>query len=101
MTIPKKAGAEAADPGAIAQQADGLQERLEGARKLSIDRLQPNPDQPRRTIGQDGIEDLKASIESTGIIEPLIVRPHGDGFQIICGERRYLASKALGTRKCP
>lgn len=101
MATQKKAGADLAALEEIGHQTDALQERLKGARKLSIDRLQPNPDQPRRTIGKDGIENLRKSIESTGIIEPLIVRPHGDGFQIICGERRYLAAKALGLMEVP
>lgn len=101
MATRKKAGADLAALEEIGHQTDALHERLKGARRLPIGSLQPNPDQPRRNIGKDGIEDLKKSIESTGIIEPLIVRPHGEGYQIICGERRYVASKALGLKDVP
>jgi ParB family chromosome partitioning protein len=68
-------------------------------RMIDLALLDPNPEQPRRTIGEIG--DLVASIKEKGLLEPLIVRPLGDRFQIIAGERRYHAAKAAGLSLVP
>lgn len=68
-------------------------------RLIPIDQIRPNPDQPRMNIGD--LSELKASIREKGLLEPLIVRPHGDGFQLIAGERRWRACKELGIDKVP
>lgn len=64
-----------------------------------IDRIDPNPDQPRHRMGD--LTELKASIAEKGIIEPLIVRPRGDRYGIIAGERRYQAAVQLGLAELP
>lgn len=66
---------------------------------LLLDSIEPNPDQPRQTIGD--LSELVDSIREKGVLEPLIVRPRGDGYQIIAGERRWRACKQLGLEKIP
>jgi ParB family transcriptional regulator, chromosome partitioning protein len=68
-------------------------------RLVPIDRIDPNPGQPRQVMGD--LSELIASIAEKGIIEPLVVRPRGDRFQIIAGERRYQAAVQGGLRELP
>ena len=68
-------------------------------RMVPIDRLDPNPEQPRQAMGD--LTELKASIAEKGIIEPLIVRPRGERYGIIAGERRYQAAVQLGLTELP
>jgi ParB family chromosome partitioning protein len=68
-------------------------------RLVPIDRVDPNPDQPRQVMGD--LSELIASIAEKGIIEPLIVRQRGGRFQIIAGERRYQASVRVGLKELP
>lgn len=59
---------------------------------LPIERIQPNPNQPRRFIDPQGLEELADSIRKRGILQPIIVKREGDGFMIMAGERRYRAA---------
>jgi ParB family transcriptional regulator, chromosome partitioning protein len=70
-------------------------------RMIPIDRLEPNPQQPRIEFGD--LEDLVASIKEKGVLEPLLVRPSqvGGRFMIISGERRYKAAREAGLRELP
>jgi ParB family chromosome partitioning protein len=68
-------------------------------RQIPIDRIDPNPNQPRQVMGD--LSELMASIAEKGVIEPLIVRSRGDRFQIIAGERRYQAAVQVGLRELP
>ncbi|HSE43356.1 MAG TPA: ParB/RepB/Spo0J family partition protein [Acidobacteriota bacterium] len=68
-------------------------------RWIPIDNIQPNPNQPRQTIGD--LTELKASIQEKGVLEPLIVRQYGAGYQIIAGERRWRACKELQMELVP
>jgi len=70
-------------------------------RMIPIDKIRPNPDQPRKNIGD--IRELSDSIREKGVLEPLLVRfvPHDDTYYIISGERRYHASKAAGLHELP
>lgn len=68
---------------------------------LPIDVIAPNPVQPRTVFRADRLEELAASIRANGIIQPLIVRSHGDGYQIIAGERRWRAAKLAGLTEVP
>ncbi len=69
------------------------------ARMVPLDLLVPNPDQPRRSFGD--IADLVSSIKEKGVLEPVLVRPSGDKFEIIAGERRYRASIEAGLSQIP
>ena len=68
-------------------------------RLIPIDQIDPNPNQPRQVMGD--LSELIASISEKGIIEPLVVRPRGDRFQIIAGERRYQAAVQSGLQELP
>lgn len=67
---------------------------------IPIDRLEPNPEQPRRELGD--LTELTASIREKGVLEPLLVKPLGDGkYMIIAGERRWRSSKLAGLTEVP
>ncbi|MGH9690812.1 MAG: ParB/RepB/Spo0J family partition protein [Candidatus Acidiferrales bacterium] len=70
-------------------------------RMIPIDKIRPNPDQPRKNIGD--VRELADSIREKGVLEPLLVRyvPHEDIYYIISGERRYHASEAAGLHELP
>lgn len=65
-------------------------------RKLAVDLITPNPYQPRITFPQQELEELAASIAEVGLLQPISVRPVGEGYQIVAGERRWRACKLLG-----
>jgi len=68
-------------------------------RLIPIDRIDPNPNQPRQVMGD--LSELMASIAEKGILEPLVVRQRGERFQIVAGERRYQAAVQVGLREIP
>jgi len=68
-------------------------------RLIPIDEIDPNPNQPRQVMGD--LSELIASIGEQGILEPLVVRQHGDRFQIVAGERRYQAAVQVGLLELP
>ena len=60
-----------------------------GLLHLDLDRIRPNTDQPRREFDQESLEELAASMQTEGVLQPIIVRPMGEGhFELIAGERR-------------
>jgi len=63
--------------------------------------IDPNPLQPRTAINEDELEDLTHSIERHGIVQPLVVRPSGSGYQLITGERRWRAAQRAGLDVIP
>lgn len=71
------------------------------AREISVERITPSPFQPRRTFDEAKIDELAASIRNQGIIQPLVVRPRGDGFELIAGERRWRAALKAGLLRVP
>lgn len=68
---------------------------------LPIDQIEPNPLQPRRVFHGQRLEELAQSIRSNGIIQPLVVRRHGSGYQLVAGERRWRAAKLAGQAEVP
>jgi len=69
--------------------------------EVAVDRITPSPFQPRRTFDEAKIEELAASIRNQGIIQPLVVRPKSDGFELIAGERRWRAAMKVGLGRVP
>lgn len=67
----------------------------------AIGKVQPNKNQPRKSFKEAALKELAASIKEKGIIEPLIVRRVGSGFELIAGERRLRASKLAGLSEVP
>ncbi|MFN4056594.1 MAG: ParB/RepB/Spo0J family partition protein [Roseinatronobacter sp.] len=68
---------------------------------LPIEKLVPNPDQPRSYFDAEQLAELAASIKQKGIIQPLIVRPVGDSYQIVAGERRWRAAQRAQVHEVP
>jgi ParB family chromosome partitioning protein len=69
--------------------------------ELPLSVIAPNPNQPRTTIDDEKIDELADSVRKVGILQPIIVRPHGEEYQIVAGERRWRAAKAAGLEKVP
>lgn len=70
--------------------------------KLPLQKVEPNPDQPRRTFDEEELQVLADSIAAHGILQPLAVRASGGGFyQIIAGERRWRAARMAGLSEVP
>jgi len=73
-----------------------------GVRNVDIDRITPNPEQPRLAFDQTSLDELAASIREHGVLQPILVRPlDGGDYQLIAGERRWRASRAAGLATIP
>ncbi|HXJ06211.1 MAG TPA: ParB/RepB/Spo0J family partition protein [Candidatus Acidoferrum sp.] len=70
-----------------------------GPLQLDIDLIEPSPYQPRTRFREEALDELARSIKSSGIIQPLVVRPIGSRFQLIAGERRWRAAQRAGLTK--
>jgi ParB family chromosome partitioning protein len=73
----------------------------ERVKELDIDRIEANPHQPRGRFDEGQLKQLAASIEKHGILQPVVVRRHGDKYQLIMGERRLRAARIAGKRSVP
>ncbi len=62
---------------------------------IPLELVAPNPDQPRRHFDEQALDELAASIRAHGLLQPIVVRPFGDGFQVIAGERRWRAHQRM------
>jgi len=69
--------------------------------QLPIERIHPNPNQPRKRFDSEPLDDLVASIKAKGVLQPLIVRPSGDGYEIVAGERRWRAAQQAQLHTLP
>ncbi len=69
--------------------------------ELDIDRLTPNPRQPRLHLDDARLDELAQSIRANGVIQPILARPRGDTFEIVAGERRWRAAQRAGLLKVP
>lgn len=69
--------------------------------ELPVDLISPNPEQPRTDLDEDGVAELADSIKKVGLVQPIIVRPLGEGYQIIAGERRWRACRQAGLETVP
>jgi len=89
-------GLSALIPSASQESHGGLE-----ATELLCDLITPNPDQPRTDIDEARVEELSESIKRVGVLQPVIVRPLGDRYQIIAGERRWRAARLAGLERIP
>ena len=69
--------------------------------EVAVDRLEPNPYQPRSALDPARLSELAASIRQAGVVQPILVRPRGEHFQIIAGERRWRAAQEAGLSTVP
>ncbi len=96
--MPKKTG--------LGRGLDALLKGLEGEEGVEVllcdvEDLRPNPLQPRRELDEEGLEELVRSIREKGVLQPLLVRRKGEGYEIIAGERRWRAAIKAGIKKVP
>ena len=73
----------------------------ESLRQIPIERLVPSPFQPRRRFDPDDLKALALSIRAKGVLQPLVVRERGDGYEIVAGERRWRAAQTAGLHALP
>ena len=69
--------------------------------ELAVEMISPNPDQPRTDLTEESLLELSDSIKKVGLLQPILVRPMGEGYQIIAGERRWRASRHAGLERVP
>jgi ParB family chromosome partitioning protein len=69
--------------------------------QLPIDRIDRNPRQPRESFDEESLQELTTSIEAVGVLQPIVVRPNGDRYQIVMGERRVRAARTAGLERIP
>ncbi len=72
-----------------------------GMVELLIDEISPGETQPRKDFNDEKLKDLESSIRENGVIQPIVVQMRGAGYEIICGERRWRASRKAGLKKIP
>ncbi len=77
------------------------EEKSDGLMELDIDRIQRGKYQPRQNFDQESLQELADSIRSQGIVQPVVVRPEGDHFELVAGERRWRAAQLAGLQKVP
>ena len=73
----------------------------ETLREIPIEEIGPNPNQPRKSFNINGLQDLSASMRQSGVLQPVVVRRVGSGYQLIVGERRLRAAKLAGLERVP
>src|ERR1700719_1756491 len=94
---PQTLPAAATDSGAAA--APAREPIHSGQREIDIDLVDPSPYQPRTRFREEALDELARSIKASGIIQPIVVRPVGNRFQLIAGERRWRAAQRAGLTK--
>jgi len=89
-------------PGAtLAATAPGPASEANGLLEIAVERIDPNPDQPRRRFDGEQLERLADSIRAHGVLQPIVVRRSGDRYELVVGERRWRASRAAGRPTIP
>lgn len=86
---PSASGPAATEPAAV------------GVQEISVDAIAPNPQQPRKDFDINALNELAGSLRKSGVIQPVVVRKVGPGFQLIVGERRWRAAKLAGLTHIP
>jgi len=76
-------------------------ETADSPAEVSLELIEHNPFQPRKTFDEDDLASLCASVKSHGILQPIVVRPAGDRYQLVAGERRLRAAQEAGLKSVP
>jgi ParB family chromosome partitioning protein len=84
--------------GSLIQSADAESGVNTDFTEIPIDKIQPNPNQPRIDFSEDRLAELQESIKKDGLLQPIIVRPEASGYEIVAGERRWQACRRLGYK---
>jgi ParB family transcriptional regulator, chromosome partitioning protein len=85
--------------GSAAAAAPALSPTPAGPLQIDIDMIEPSPYQPRTRFREEALDELARSIQASGIIQPIVVRPIGNRYQLIAGERRWRAAQRAGLKK--
>ncbi len=81
---------------------EGKGPRTHGVRNVPVDRIDPNPNQPRLTFDEDSLKELASSVKEHGVLQPILVRPsHSGRYELVAGERRWRATKMAGIHEIP
>ncbi len=72
-----------------------------GLLELPVSAIKPNPRQPRTMFDETALESMVASVKEVGVLQPVVVRTSGDGYELIAGERRFRAAQRAGLRTIP
>lgn len=83
-------------PTTLTTEAAGL-----GVTEIPVSAIGPNPQQPRKDFNDNGLKDLAASLRQSGLLQPVVVRRSGSGYQLVVGERRWRAAKLAGMERIP
>lgn len=83
------------------EQKDGGTAQAGGIEYIDINDIKPNSNQPRKTFDEDKLQELAASIEEHGLIQPVVLRKVKRGYEIVAGERRWRAARIIGIREIP
>ena len=83
------------------RQGDAALEGRGGVREIEIARIRPNPNQPRAQFREETIDELADSIRERGVLQPILLRPAADGFEIVAGERRWRAAQKARLHAIP
>lgn len=89
------------EEGIEAARHPGIEGEARGVTEIEVGRISASPYQPRRSFGEAELAGLAASIRQSGMIQPVLVRPRGDGFELVAGERRWRAAQAAGLERIP
>jgi ParB family chromosome partitioning protein len=84
--------------GALLSSTPGTDETIT---EIPITQIEVNPNQPRKVFDSKSLDELAASIKASGVIQPVVVRRHGAGYQLIAGERRWRAARQAGLARIP
>jgi ParB family transcriptional regulator, chromosome partitioning protein len=88
-------------PAPTAQPAPAIIDSRERVQRVPLNRIRPSALQPRKQFSEESLRELADSIREQGIVQPLIVRPRGDSFELIAGERRWRAAQLLNLPEVP
>lgn len=99
----KASGTPTRVPAAVAATAPGAAMQVAGLTlvEIPVSKISPNPNQPRKIFDEEALQELVFSIKEVGLLQPIVVRPHGSGYELIAGERRLRATKKAGKKSIP
>ena len=92
---------EAVRPAQASGDNQGAEQAARGVREIEVGRIRPNPAQPRLHFDEESIAELADSIAQRGVLQPVLVRPDGDNFQLVAGERRWRAAQRAQLHAIP
>lgn len=87
--------------GALIPELDSAEKERQSVAELEIKLIDRNPQQPRREFDAEKLQELAASIREHGLVQPILVKPTGERYQIVAGERRWRAAQLAGLTKIP